>query len=114
MSGKYAISCLGGPEGILGSLAKRTVDCVKALLAEAEAICLEEYLKMVRGIAVLIIVSKTINELKLLTMMKSIPRYDVYDRIHSSALVTRAFIYINITFITQQIPCSVDFPEACS
>ena len=58
MSGKYAISCLGGPEGILGSLAKRTADCVKGFLAEAEAICLEEYLMIVRGIAVLIILSE--------------------------------------------------------
>ena len=47
MSGKYAISCLGGPEGILASLAKRTADCVKAFLAEAETIGLEEYLRMI-------------------------------------------------------------------
>ena len=103
MSGKYAISCLGGPEGILGSLAKRNADCVKAFLAEAEAICLEEYLRMVRGIAVLIIVSKTIDEMKLLTMMKfiRIPRYDVYDQNRSSALgrVSTQAKHINITFI---------------
>ena len=57
MSGKYAISCLGGPEDILGSLAKRTADCVKGFLVEAEAICLEESLRMVLGRAVLIIVN---------------------------------------------------------
>ena len=101
MSGKYAISCLGGPEGIFGSLAERNADCVKAFLAEAEAICLEEYLRMFRGIAVLIIVSKTIDEVKLLTMMKFIPRYDVYDQNRSSALgrVSTQAKYINITFI---------------
>ena len=66
MSGKYAISCLGGPEGILGSLAKRTADCVKAFFAEAEAICLKVYLMIVRGTAVLIILSEVIDEMKLL------------------------------------------------
>ena len=47
MSGKYAISCLGGPEGILGFFAKRIADCEKVLLVEAEVICLEECLKIV-------------------------------------------------------------------
>ena len=87
MSGKYAISCLGGPEGILGSLAKRTADCVKAFLADAEAIRLEDYLRIGRGRAGVSFVAKTIDELKLLTMMKFMPRYDVYDRIHSSVFI---------------------------
>ena len=86
MSGKYAISCLGGPEGILGSLAQRIADWVKAFLVDAEGICLEEYLRMVRGRAILIIVTRTIGEVKLLGMMKCMPRYDVFDRIHSSFL----------------------------
>lgn len=57
ISGKYAISCLGGPEGILGSLVERIADCEKTLLAGIEAICLEESLRMVRGTAVLDIIN---------------------------------------------------------
>ena len=68
MSGKSAISCLGGPEGILGSLAKRSADCVKAFRAGAEANCWEGYLRRVRGRAVLIIVGETIGEVKVLRM----------------------------------------------
>ena len=81
MSGKYAISCLGGPEGILESLAKRSADCVKALRAGAEVNWWEEYLRRVRGRAVLIIVRETIDGVKVLRM-NDVPRYDVYDRIH--------------------------------
>ena len=43
---------------MLGSLAKRIADCVKALLAEAETSCLEECLRMIRGRAVLSIVDE--------------------------------------------------------
>ena len=58
MSGKKTISCLGGPEGILGSLAKRIADCEKAFLAGIEARCMEGIVRMVRGTRVLIIFNK--------------------------------------------------------
>ena len=74
ISGKYAISCFGGPEGILGSLAKRIADCEKAFLAEAEARCLEECVKMDREIAVLSIVIKKKCLSEALRMMKFMPR----------------------------------------
>lgn len=58
ISGKQTISCLGGPEGILGSLAERVADCENALVAEAETTRFEDILRSVLGIAVLSIFRK--------------------------------------------------------
>ena len=49
---------MGGPEGILGSLADRMAECEKAFLAVSEVSVFEECLKKARGIAVLSIMEE--------------------------------------------------------
>ena len=49
---------MGGPEGILGSLAERMAECEKAFLAVTEKSVFEEGMKKARGIAVLSIMGE--------------------------------------------------------
>ena len=73
---------MGGPEGILESLAERMVECEKAFLAVTEVSVFEDCFKKAREIAVLSIteqkgateLSEALDKMKLVTEMTSMIR----------------------------------------
>lgn len=63
-------------------------DCEKVLLADTEAICLEESERRVRGMAILSIVREECLS-EALRMMKLVHEDDVYDRFAFTSTSTR-------------------------